>query len=169
MNNGLSDPERKVLEILDNLKIQWQRIEHPPVYSLEESKQYWQENCGAHCKNLFVRNYRGTHHYLVIVQGEKKVDLKWLTAQLGEDRLSFASEERLKRFLGLTPGAVSPFGLINDLQKEVRVVVDKDLLVESELNFHPNVNTATLRISTSDFLRFLDWAGQKVIFIEMKS
>ncbi|MGB9906428.1 MAG: prolyl-tRNA synthetase associated domain-containing protein [Candidatus Saccharicenans sp.] len=165
----MTQEEKEVLEILDRLGIKWQRFEHPPVFTLEESSLYWQDRGGAHCKNLFIRNYRGNRHYLVIVKGEKKIDLKWLTQSLAEDRLSFASPERLKRFLGLTPGAVSPFGLIHQTAREVRVVVDKDLLTESALNFHPNVNTSTIQISREDFLRFLEWCGQKIILLEMKT
>lgn len=169
MEERLSPDEKIVLDILGQLKIKWERFGHPPVFTLEESARFWQNHGGAHCKNLFIRNYRGNHHYLVIVRGDKKVDLRRLTGQLEEDRLSFASPERLKRFLGLSPGAVSPFGLINDRQKAVVVVVDRDLMDESELNFHPNVNTATIKISKDDFLRFLEWSGQKVIYLEMKT
>lgn len=169
MTGVLSPEEKKVLETLESLGIRWERFEHPPVFTLEESSRYWKDRGGAHCKNLFIRNYRGHRHYLVIVRGDKKVDLKQLNLSLAEDRLSFASAERLQKFLGLTAGAVSPFGLINDRQKEVRVVVDRDLLAETELNFHPNVNTATIRISREDFLKFLEWCGQKVIYLEIKT
>ncbi|MDI6698190.1 MAG: prolyl-tRNA synthetase associated domain-containing protein [Candidatus Saccharicenans sp.] len=169
MTDVLSPEEKKVLETLDSLGIRWERFEHPPVFTLEESSRYWKDRGGAHCKNLFIRNYRGNRHYLVIIRGDKKVDLKQLNLSLAEDRLSFASAERLQRFLGLTAGAVSPFGLINDRQKEVRVVVDRDLLVETELNFHPNVNTATVKIFREDFLKFLEWSGQKVIYLEIKT
>jgi Ala-tRNA(Pro) deacylase len=168
MENKSIEEEKEVLKLLDNLGIKYQRFEHPPVSTLEESSRYWQKRAGAHCKNLFIRNNRGNHHYLVVVRGEKKVDLKWLASCLEEDRLSLASPERLRRFLSLSPGAVSPFGLIHDLRKEVRVVLDKDLLTEPELNFHPNVNTATVMISREDFLRFLEWSGQKLIYLEMK-
>lgn len=169
MTESLGPEEKKVLETLDSLDIKWQRFEHPPVFTLEESSLYWREHGGAHCKNLFIRNYRGNHHYLVIVRGDKKIDLKELTRSLAEDRLSFASPLRLQKFLGLSTGAVSPFGLINDLQKEVRVVIDRDLLVETELNFHPNVNTATVKISRDDFLKFLQWSGQKIIYLDIKT
>lgn len=169
MTEKLSPQEKTVLETLDRLGITWERFEHPPVFTLEESSRYWSDRGGAHCKNLFIRNYRGSHHYLVIIRGEKKVDLKQLTRSLGEDRLSFASPDRLKRLLGLEAGAVSPFGLVNDLKKEVTVVVDRDLLTETEFNFHPNVNTATVKISRDDFLRFLQWSGQKVIYLEINT
>jgi len=162
---NLTEEEKKVLEILDKLGLSWERLEHPPVFTLEESSLYWKGWGGAHCKNLFLRNYKGNRHYLLIVRGDKKVDLKKLTCQLEEDRLSLASEERLKKYLGVNSGAVSPFGLINDPAKEVRVILDRDLLEESELNFHPNVNTSTVRISRNDFLKFLEWTGHEFRFL----
>ncbi len=169
MTETISPEEKKVLETLDSLEIKWARFEHSPVFTLEESSLHWRAHGGAHCKNLFIRNYRGNHHYLVIVRGDKKIDLKELARSLAEDRLSFASPLRLQKFLGLSAGAVSPFGLINDLQKEVRVVIDRDLLAETELNFHPNVNTATVKISRDDFLKFLRWSGQKIIYLDIKT
>lgn len=88
---------------------------------------------------------------------------------LAEDRLSFASAERLQRYLRVSAGAVSPFGLINDVRKEVVVIVDEDLMTRPVLNFHPKVNAVTLEISKSDFLKFLEWSGQKVIFLKLEA
>ncbi|HEK86135.1 MAG: prolyl-tRNA synthetase associated domain-containing protein [Candidatus Saccharicenans sp.] len=165
----LTDEEKKLFKILSSLNINWKRYSHPPVFTLSEAQQYWQGTSGAHGKNLFLRNYKGNHHYLVIVEAGKNVNLKKLNAYLKEDRLSFASPERLKKFLGVLPGAVSPFGLINDTNKEVVVVIDQDLLGYSSLNFHPNVNTATLEISQADFQKFLNWSGQKIIYWKIES
>lgn len=169
MEKNLTEEEKKVLEVLDRLEISWKRYEHPPVFTLEQAKLYWRETQGAHCKNLFLRNYRGNHQYLVIVGVDKKIDLKKLAAALGEDKLSFASPERLKQYLGVSPGAVSPFGLINDLRKEVVAVIDEELMSWPALNFHPNVNTSTLEINKADFLKFLQWSGQKIIFLKLEA
>jgi Ala-tRNA(Pro) deacylase len=168
MEEIMHEAEKKVLEVLSRLNIVWKRYKHPAVLNIEQARLYWKDTNGAHCKNLFLRNYSGRHHYLVIVEADKKVDLKKLTSRLGEDRLSFGSAERLQRYLGVSPGAVSPFGLIHDARKEVAVIIDEDLLAHSSLNFHPNVNTATLEISKEDFLKFLDWSGQKKIFLKME-
>jgi Ala-tRNA(Pro) deacylase len=94
------------------------------------------------------------------------VDLKALTRTLGEDRLSFASAERLKKYLRLEAGSVSPFGLIHDLGKEVRVVVDAGLKAAEKVNFHPNINTATLEISFGDFERFLARCANRLDYVE---
>lgn len=161
----MTDDERKVMEVLEKLGISYDRHEHPPVYTVEEAEKHWTKITGAHCKNLFLRNKKGNRHYLVILLSSKQADLKKLTAKLGEDRLSFGSPERLKRTLGLEPGAVSPFGLINDETKEVRVVIDEDLKEAGRVNFHPNVNTATVGLSYADFERFLAWCGNRFFYL----
>jgi Ala-tRNA(Pro) deacylase len=160
-----SEKEQKVYESLDKLDIPYVRHEHPPVYTVEEAEKHWENITGAHCKNLFLRNKKGNRHYLVVLGSSKRADLKALEKQLGEDRLSFASPERLMRYLGLEVGAVSPFGLINDTQKEVQVIIDQDLKEADSINFHPNVNTATVGLSFSDFEKFLAFCGQSIRFL----
>ena len=151
--------DAKVFSVLKSLGIEYTVHNHPPVYTVEEAEEHWGNIKGTHCKNLFVRNKKGKRHYLVILESRKRADLKHLNAQLGEDRLSFASPERLKRYLDLEPGAVSPFGLINDSNKEVQVVLDKDLKEADWVSFHPNDNTATVTIAYKDFEKFLEWCG----------
>jgi Ala-tRNA(Pro) deacylase len=151
--------EEKVCEVLKDLEISFEIHHHPPVFTVEEAEKHWEDVKGTHCKNLFVRNKKGNRHYLVVMESEKRADLKELNRQLGDDRLSFASPERMKRYLGLEPGAVSPFGLINDNKKEVQVILDKDLKNAGWVSFHPNVNTATLTLSFSDFEKYLEWCG----------
>ncbi len=154
--------EKTVVEVLDNLQIPYEIHHHPPVYTVEQAEEHWKSIQGTHCKNLFVRNKKGKRHYLVILDSRKRVDLKDLNSQLGEDRLSFASPERLKRYLGLEPGAVSPFGLINDRDKAVRIVLDKDLKEAEWVSFHPNINTATVTITFKDFEKYLEWCGNSI-------
>jgi Ala-tRNA(Pro) deacylase len=157
--------EQKVYNILRELDISYTKHEHPPVYTVEEAEQHWENITGAHCKNLFLRNKKGKNHYLVIAKSEKRVNLKALTSRLGEDRLSFASPERMLRYLGLEPGAVSPFGLINDKENAVVVVIDRDLKEASHVNFHPNVNTATVGIAFTDFEKFLSYCGNSIRYL----
>jgi Ala-tRNA(Pro) deacylase len=160
--------EQKVYETLERLEIAYVKHEHPPVYTVEEAEQHWGNITGAHCKNLFLRNKKGKNHYLVVVESRKRVDLKSLTRRIGEDRLSFASPERLMRYLGLEPGAVSPFGLINDRENAVVVLVDQDLKEATHVNFHPNVNTATIGISFTDFQKFLTHCGNPIRFLHFE-
>ena len=157
--------EKKVYDVLREIGIEYSIHKHPPVFTVEEAEKHWGAMSGAHCKNLFLRNKKGNRHYLVVAESKKSVDLKALTGRLGADRLSFASPDRLMRCLGLKPGAVSPFGLINDRKHEVEVVVDKGLQEKKRVNFHPNVNTATVAIAYSDFEKFLDWSGHRVRYL----
>jgi len=164
---GITEAEIKLYAVLDGLNIKYKRHEHPPVFTVAEASQYWQELPGTHCKNLFLRNKKGSRHYLVILEQRKKASIKDLAHFLGEDRLSFASAERLQQYLGLTPGAVSPFGLINDRLQEVRVVIDEELAQASRIYFHPNVNTASIGLDFSDFQRFLKHCGQRIKYITL--
>jgi Ala-tRNA(Pro) deacylase len=156
---------QNVYDILEKLEISYTKHEHPPVYTVEEAEQHWEDISGAHCKNLFLRNKKGKNHYLVLAESRKMIDLKSLTKQIGEDRLSFASPERMKRYLGLEPGAVSPFGLINDRDNAVVVIIDSDLKEASQVNFHPNVNTATVGITFVDFEKFLSYCGNSIRYL----
>ena len=150
---------------LRSLGITFERHDHPPVFTVEEAERHWAGIDATHCKNLFLRNQKGNRHYLVIVRADKRVDLRALADQIGDGKLSFASPERLATHLGVTPGSVSPFGLINDREHQVRVVIDRDLKSSDRLAFHPNVNTATLTLTSSDFERFLSSAGNPVQFV----
>jgi Ala-tRNA(Pro) deacylase len=163
----VAEIERSVLEALDALGIAYVRHEHPPVATVEEAEKHWAGLAATHCKNLFLRNYKGNRHYLVIAPVSRGVDLRRLNADLGEDRLSFASPERLKRWLGVEPGSVSPFGLINDAAHHVQVVCDLALSGSAALGFHPNINTATLEIAFADFERYLAWRGNPVRWLEL--
>jgi Ala-tRNA(Pro) deacylase len=165
----VEEREQKVYDALGILGIPYVRHEHPPVFTVEQAAIHWAGVTGAHCKNLFVRNKKGNHHYLIIAEMLKKIDLRTVAKKLGDDRLSFASDERLARFLGLRPGEVSPFGLLQDEAREVVVVIDEDLKNAAEINFHPNVNTATLTLAYSDFERFLTWRGNRIIFLNTGS
>lgn len=150
---------------LDRLGIVYSCLQHPPVFTIEQASKYSHHLPGAHCKNLFLRNKKGNRHYLVILEQSRRADIRSLTALLNEDRLSFASQERLRRYLGLESGAVSPFGLLNDKDREVCVVIDQDLKSCEQIYFHPNVNTATLGISFKDFEKFLLDCGHDVRWI----
>ncbi|MEK7653014.1 MAG: prolyl-tRNA synthetase associated domain-containing protein [Patescibacteria group bacterium] len=156
-----------IYEILKGLGVVYKKYEHPPVYTCEEAEKHHKDPEAGRCKNLFLRNKKGDKHYLIVIRADKKVDIENLTQLLLEDKLGFASNERLMKYLNLTTGAVSPFGLINDINKEVLVVIDSGLLDYKKLTFHPNINTVSLVISTSDFKKFLDWCGNSYRFIKI--
>ncbi len=160
---------KEVIETLERLGIEYQWLDHPAVYTVEQAREQTGHLPGVHCKNLFLRNKKGKRHYLVVMEESKRADLKELTRKLGEDNLSFASEKRLKKYLNLEPGAVSPFGLINDAERSVQVIVDSDLQNPETIYFHPNVNTATIGISGEDWNKFLQSTGHRVRFMDVGS
>ena len=162
-----NDSQAHVFRALDGLGIEYERYDHPPVFTAEEAAEHWRNIPGKAVKNLFLRNKKGDRHYLVIVGIEKQVDLRTLVKAVGDDRLSFASPERLMARLGLTPGAVSPFGLIHDTNGSVRVILDEDLRRAARLIFHPNDNTASVTISFDDFERFLASRANVVRWIRL--
>ena len=161
----MTSQEAQVRDALAALGISFERYEHPPVATALEADEHWSGIDAAHCKNLFLRNQKGNRHYLVIVKHPKRADLRGVADQIGDGKLSFASPERLKTHLGLTPGSVSPFGLINDPAHAVRVVLDRDLKTASRLSFHPNINTRTYVIASDDFMRFLAATGHPVQYV----
>ncbi|HUQ85242.1 MAG TPA: prolyl-tRNA synthetase associated domain-containing protein [Candidatus Limnocylindrales bacterium] len=156
-----------IYKVLEELGIIYQKYDHPAVFTAEDADLHYSGIDGFKSKNLFLRNKKGDKHFLVIVKSTKKVDLKRLEGLLEADKLSFGSPERMMKYLGLTPGSVSPFGLINDSEKVVNVVVDKDLLEYKKVAFHPNVNTATLVIDTENFKKYLEWTKNKVTYLDL--
>jgi Ala-tRNA(Pro) deacylase len=156
-----------ILDALQALDIPYELFEHPPVNTGDEAAVHWKAIPGAAVKNLFLRNKKGDRHYLVILGIEKQADLRQLVKVIGDDRLSFGSPERLQKYLGVTPGSVSPLGLVHDSGRAVRVIVDSDLRAADRLIFHPNDNTASLTISGSDFQRFLADRGNSVRWISL--
>jgi Ala-tRNA(Pro) deacylase len=139
---------------LGELGIEAPTIHHPPVHTVEEAKLLRGNIVGCHTKSLFLRNKKG-NMWLVSCAEDQPVDLKSLGQILGGGRLSFCSADRLMKFLGLTPGSVSPFGVINDNGRVVRVVLEKKMLQQQPLNFHPLDNSMTSSITTGDLMRFL--------------
>src|SRR5579864_1605962 len=119
----MTPQEQDVRARLDALGIPYEPHSHPPVATAEEAARHWGGIDAAHCKNLFLRNQKGTKYYLVIIEHMKRADLRAVADQIGDGKLSFASPERLMTHLGLTPGSVSPFGLIHDPGRQVRVVI----------------------------------------------
>jgi Ala-tRNA(Pro) deacylase len=159
--------EQPVLARLAQLHIPVERYEHPPIATGDEGLEHWEGIDAVHCKNLFLRNQKGTRHYLVILPVTKRADLRMVADQVGDGKLSFASPERLLTYLGVTPGSVSPFGLIHDTDHHVRVFLDKDLKAAARISFHPNINTRTVVLSFADFERYLAASWNVVRFVDV--
>lgn len=157
----------KVLEVLDNLEISYDIYEHPPVPTVEEALPYWNEIEATHCKNLFFRNHKGNRHYLVILKHERQLIIRDLEQRLKQGKISFASPERMERYLGLSGGSVSVFGIINDTGNHVHLFLDAELQAAQNISFHPNENNATVVISNQSFIKFLQWSGNSYEFISL--
>jgi len=141
---------------LDELGIVVDTVEHPPVVTVDEAKELRGKLAGGHTKNLFLRDKKG-RMWLVVCLEDREVDLKWLQEQLGAGRLSFGSADRLGRYLGVVPGAVTPFAAINDTTRAVQVVLDRGMAdTHAALNFHPLDNRMTTTIASADLLTFLE-------------
>lgn len=161
----LLEQEKSVYDVLEKLNISFKRYEHGAVFTVEEIRQLGITIPGGHTKNLFLRNRKGDKHFLVIVSEEKDVDLKNVSKLIGSTPLSFGSPDRLNKYLNVYPGAVGAFGLIHDTTNHVQVLVDSDLLDKDTINFHPNVNTATVNLSVQEFRRYLDSINNAVSII----
>ena len=157
----------KVLEYLDNNNITHTWYTHPEAPTIEIARQHWQKDGSKHCKNLFFRNHKGNRHYLVVFDSEQSLAIHDLEQRLKQGKLSFASEQRMERYLGLKPGSVSPFGLINDTENHVHLFLDRNLLTYPSLSFHPNDNRATVVISQQMFAQYLKAVGNSYEYIEL--
>ncbi|MEN8156933.1 MAG: prolyl-tRNA synthetase associated domain-containing protein [Bacteroidota bacterium] len=157
----------EVLKTLDSLGVEYEVYEHPPVPTVEEAIPYWDRIEATHCKNLFFRNHKGNRHYLVILRHDRKLNIRELEQRLKQGKISFASPHRMERYLGLSGGSVSVFGLINDEENHVHLFLDDALQSARKISFHPNENTATVVISSQSFLKFLDWSGNSYEFIKL--
>ncbi|HEY9548081.1 MAG TPA: prolyl-tRNA synthetase associated domain-containing protein [Kiloniellaceae bacterium] len=149
-----------LLARLDALGIAYMRHDHPPLFTVEDSKALRGDLPGGHCKNLFLRDRKGAM-WLVVCLEDRRIDLKALGELLGGVRLSFGSADRLMRVLGVLPGAVSPFALINDGDAAVQVILDRAMLEHRPLNYHPLVNTATIAVAPEDLVRFVEACGHR--------
>jgi Ala-tRNA(Pro) deacylase len=152
-----------VLAFLDDLQIDYDFYQHKAAYTMQDIKDFDQNRDAVYCKNLFLRNANGKQHYLAVVIGDKRVDLKTLSSDIKSSRLGFASEKRLMDHLKLKKGHVGPFGLLNDKNHHVICVLDQDMVGQKRLSFHPNDNTATVVMTYDDFKKCLDTLGVKVI------
>lgn len=157
----------ELLNRLELLGIPHTTFEHDPVFTVEESKLMRGGLDGAHVKNLFLRNKKGVM-WLVTCLEDRAVDLKWLGETLGAGRLSFASAERLMKYLGVIPGAVTAFAAINDNTGSVRVALDSALLNASHINLHPLTNAMTTTVESADLLRFLETVQHPPTLVEFQ-
>jgi Ala-tRNA(Pro) deacylase len=159
--------QEELYTLFEKLNIQFEYHEHPPLATIEDTKIHWKNYNSGRCKNIFFRNHKGDRHYLVILEHLRQLNIRDLEKRLKQGKLTFASDFRLKKYLGIEPGSVSPFGLINDSEKHVHLFIDEKLKEFDRLTFHPNINTASLVLSKFDFLKFLEYTGNTFEFIRL--
>lgn len=157
----------KLYKVLEELDIEYKYLEHPPTPTIEDAIKYWHNADAAFCKNIFFRNHKGNRHYLVILDANRQLVIRDLEQRLKQGKLSFASDQRLEKYMGLKGGSVSIFGLINDSEKHVHLFIDEKLKEADSVCFHPNINEATLIISVADMIRFLNWSGNTYDFLQL--
>ncbi len=146
----------EIYKQLKTLNIKFDYYEHEAIPTIEMALIYKKNIEATHCKNIFLRNHKGNKHYFVVIEQTKTVNIKYLEQLLHQGKLSFASEKRLMKYLGVKPGAVSPFGLIFDTEKNSKIFIDKKLQENQKLSFHPNISDASIVITTDDLLKYLN-------------
>lgn len=164
---GMATPET-LYQALGQLGIRYSIKQHPPVYTVDEAKELRGEISGAHCKSLFLRSKQGTLWLLICLEW-RRIDIRALAGTLNTGRLSFASPEILAAKLGIYPGAVTPFSVINDknkAEKKVGVVLDADMMAAASVNYHPLVNNCTINLKPHDLLWFLDYYEHPPIILD---
>lgn len=155
---GRLDKEIRVYDLLDSLGVKYQRIDHEAAMTMEACEEIdrtlseGEENGVAICKNLFLCNRQATDFYLLLIPGDKPFKTKYLSAQIGSSRLSFAKPEYMEKYLDITPGSVSIMGLMNDHEKKVQLLIDEDVLKDEYFGCHPCINTSSLKIRTKDLV-----------------
>ena len=155
---GRLDKEIRVYDLLDSLGVKYQRIDHEAAMTMEACEEIdrtlseGEENGVAICKNLFLCNRQATDFYLLLIPGDKPFKTKYLSAQIGSSRLSFAKPEYMEKYLDITPGSVSIMGLMNDHEKKVQLLIDEYVLKDEYFRCHPCINTSSLKIRTKDLV-----------------
>jgi Ala-tRNA(Pro) deacylase len=162
----MSENTQKISELLNSLGISSNFVEHKAVFTIDDMAELDLPDFEAVAKNLFVRDDKKRNYFLIVVRHEKKVELKSLSEKIGSTKLSFASENDLNAILGLEKGAVTPFGILNDAEKKVKVIIDASF--DGKLiGVHPNENTASVWLDTADLVTVIKQHGNTVKFIEI--
>ena len=160
--------KQAALDYLDRAGISYERMDHAPVFTMEEMEAQGITERGGVVKNLFLRDAKGKNHYLVVVPEEKQINLIALAQQLDSTKLSFASAERLEKYLGVAQGSVSPLGVLNDAGHVVQVAFDRDLKRQDRIGIHPNDNTSTIWLALQDLMALITNLGNQVSLIDIK-
>lgn len=157
----------KVKEYLNSIGIEFKIVEHEPAYTTEEADKYIEGHDGVRTKTMFICNKKKTNYYMIIMDDSKRLDINKFKEIVSEKQMKMASEEALKEKLGIEPGMVSPFGLLNNDEKDVKIYMDKEIITEEIMTFHPNDNTKTMFITTKDLFKYFENIGYELNIIEL--
>ncbi len=157
---------KQLFEELDRLQISYEIHSHPPLHTVEESQALRGEISGGHCKNLFLKDKKG-ELWLVVCLEDAQINMKTLNGKIGSARLSFGRPELLFEILGVTPGSVSPFALINDGEIRVNVILDQKMMAHDKLNYHPLTNEQTLTIQSENLSVFIKACGHHPLIVDI--
>ena len=158
---------KEIFEKLADLEIPYKKIEHPAAFTMEEIAEYDLHSHGHIPKNLVLRNVKGTRNMLVVLHGDKRANLQLIRAEIDSTKLSFASDERLEKYLKVEKGSVSPFGVIYDTERELEIYFDADLKNEEIVGCHPNDNHATVFLKFSDLVKYIKSCGHTITYIKV--
>ena len=164
----LPTPPQALMEYLGTLGITFDLHHHRAVFTVAESEAVDAAIPGTHCRNLFLRDKK-KNNFLVVLQNATEVDIKKLPALIGSDRLSFGSAERLWEYLGVRPGSVCPYSIMNDTGMNVKICLDKSMMETDIVNYHPMVNTMTVSVKPADLIRFIESTGHTPHIIDLSS
>lgn len=151
---------------LEALEIEYDLYHHDAVFTVEESGKLNESIPGMHCRNLFLRDKKKVM-YLVVASNETKIDLKKLEKLLNAGRFSFGSEQRLWQYLGVRPGSVCPYAVINDTEKTVNVILDQAMQTDEKVNYHPLINNMTISVAFDDLLKFIESCGHNPRIVDL--
>ena len=156
-----------LLHYLESLGIMAATVDHPPVFTVDEAQTLRGAIAGAHSKNLFLKDKKGAL-FLVVAREDAVIDLKHLHGRIGASgRLSFGQPDLLMEKLGVEPGSVTPFGLMNDQPPSLRVILEQELVAADTVNFHPLTNTATTSLASADLLAFIRATGHEPEVVDL--
>lgn len=158
---------KEIFEKLNELNIEYKMLEHPAVFTMEEIAEYNLTANGHIPKNLVLRDVKGTRNMLVVLHGDKRADLRLIRDEIDSTKLSFASDQRLEKYLKVEKGSVSPLGVIYDTDEELEIYFDADLKNEEIVGCHPNDNRATIFLKFCDLQKYVESSGHRIRFIKV--
>ncbi len=153
-----------VMRVLDDLAISYQSYDHVAVFTVDEAEKIERDIPGTHCRNLFLKDHKG-RMFLLSLRNRTSINLKKLQIALGSGRLSFGSPERLYQYLGVTPGSVCAFAIMNDHSGAVTLVLEQEMMNDPIITFHPLINTGTVALSPADVVRFAHAYGHEPVIL----